>query len=346
MRVATALALALALCATGCLKARYIGQAALGQADLLVRARPIDEVIRDPATPLRTAMVLAEIGSIKKFGRSYGLELTSKYKTYTKLNRRAAVWFVGASPPTQFAPLKWCFPIAGCFQGLGWFDEEDALDFEKELKAKGLDTIERGASAYSTGKFFPDPLLSTMIGGGDDTLPYFANTVLHESVHATVLVPDEPPFNESIAQYIADVLTDEYIRERFGPGSPEDVAWTFGQALGRARTVRVSQTYKELKALYARKLPEKETLAKKAAIIDELVADLKLHSRPNNATLGEANVYNGGMAPLHDAHVACGDIAHFIAVAKTIKRGDFTKDLQDDLTPVAALIASRCREHG
>jgi predicted aminopeptidase len=339
-----ALALVVIAAVGGCFKARYVGQAALGQADLLVRARPIDEVIRDPSTPVRTAMVLAEIGSIKTYGRSYGLELTSKYTKYTKLDRRAAVWFVGASSPVRFEPLKWCFPIAGCFQGLGWFDEEDALDFEADLKKQGLDTVERGASAYSTGKFFPDPLLSTMIGGGDDTLPYFANTVLHESVHATVLVPDEPPFNESIAQYIADVLTDDYIRERFGPGSPEDVAWTFGQALGRARTVRVSQTYKELKALYAQKLPDKDTLAKKAAIIDALVADLKLHSRPNNATLGESNVYNGGLEPLHDAHVACGDIKRFIAAAKTIKRDDFTKDLQDDLAPVAALIARRCRE--
>jgi predicted aminopeptidase len=332
-----------AVLASGCLTTRYVAQAALGEADLLVRARPIDEVIRDPKTPLRTAMVLAEIESIRTFGRSYGLNMTSKYTTYTQLPRRAAVWFVGASPPTEFAPLKWCFPIAGCFPGLGWFDEDDAVDFEAELKKKGLDTIERPASAYSTGGYFSDPLLSTMIGGGDDTLPYFANTVLHESVHATVLVPDEPPFNESLAQYIADVLTDEYIRQRFGPGSPEDLAWTFGQALGRVRTVRTTQAYKDLKALYAKHLSAKETLAKKAEIIDALVADLKLHSRPNNASLGEGNVYNGGLAPLHDAHAACGDIATFIKAAKQIQRKDFDKDLQDDLIKVAAKITEHCR---
>ncbi len=255
-----------------------------------------------------------------------------------------AVWFVGASSPTEFAPLKWCFPIAGCFQGLGWFDEEDALAHKAELEAQGLDAIARPAGAYSTGGWFPDPVLSSMLGGGDDTLPYFANTILHESVHATVLVPDEPPFNESLAQYTADVLTDEYIRTRFGPGSPEDVAWTFGQALGRARTVRMTQAYKELKVLYAKHLPREQTLAKKAEIIDALMADLKLHTRPNNATLGEANVYNGGLAPLHDAHAACGDIAAFIAAARTIRREDFDKDLQDDLTRVAAKITSICEQ--
>src|SRR5207248_901175 len=106
------------------------------------------------------------------------------------------------------------------------------------LKAKGYDTNERPAAAYSTGGFFPDPVLSTMIGGGDDTLPYFANTILHESVHATILINDQAFFNESLASYIADVLTDEYIATRFGPGSPEELAWTFGQVLGRERTVR------------------------------------------------------------------------------------------------------------
>ena len=127
----------------------HLPQAIGGQADLLIRARPIDDVIRDPETSVRTAMVLAEIGSIRTYGRSYGLNMTSKYTTYTKLDRRAAVWFVGASSPTAFAPLKFCFPIAGCFQGLGWFDEDAAIDFEATLKKRGLDTVERPASAYS-----------------------------------------------------------------------------------------------------------------------------------------------------------------------------------------------------
>src|SRR4029079_16710796 len=155
------------------------------------------------------------------------------------LGRRAPVWFTSAADPVAFKPRKWCFPIVGCFAGLGWFDEQEAIEFKQELEAQGYDAIVRPASAYSTGGWFPDPVLSTMLGGGNDALPELADVILHESVHATVLVPDEPFFHESFASYIADALTDHWISVRFGPGSPEDLAWTVGQATRLPRTARL-----------------------------------------------------------------------------------------------------------
>ena len=44
-----------------------------------------------------------------------------------RLGRPAAVWFVGAADPVAFKPRRWCFPIVGCFAGLGWFDEDDGV---------------------------------------------------------------------------------------------------------------------------------------------------------------------------------------------------------------------------
>ena len=335
-------ALAVALVAGCGVYPRYLAQAGYGQVDLLSRARPIDEVVRDPDTPLRTAMILSELAAIKDYGRSEGLTIARNYTRYTQLNRPAAVWFVGASDPLAFKPIQRCFPIAGCFPGLGWFDEDDAVKNKLELDAMGYDAWVRPASAYSTGGWFPDPVLSTMLGGGDDALPEFANVILHESVHATVLVPDEQFFNESLASYVADALTDAWIARRFGPGSPEDLAWTFGQAISLARTARMLQVYKDLKALYDGPLPRAQKLAKKAAIIDEVVADLKIRKRPNNASLNEVKLYNGGAAALLEAHRACGDLRHLIQAARTLRRKDFTKTLQDDLRPIGKLIAERC----
>ena len=323
---------------------RYLAQAAYGQLDLLARARPIDDVVRDPETPLRTALLLSELGPIKQYGRSYGLTIARNYTKYTQLPRTAAVWFVGASDPLAFKPISRCFPIAGCFPGLGWFDEDDAIKNKLELDAMGYDAWVRPASAYSTGGWFPDPVLSTMVGGGDDALPEFANVILHESVHATVLVPDEQFFNESLASYVADALTDAWIVERFGRGSPEELAWTLGQAVYLARTARMLEVYKQLKALYDGPLPRAEKLAKKAAIIDEVVADLNIRKRPNNASLNEVKLYNGGAAALLEAHRACGDLRSLILSAKTLRRSDFTKTLQDDLRPIGATIAERCRK--
>ncbi|NVB78032.1 MAG: hypothetical protein HOV81_06520 [Kofleriaceae bacterium] len=343
MKAALALLASVAsLASSGCLYTEYVAQAAHGQFELLGKSRPIDEVVNDPDTPTRTAMLLAEIPEIKDYGRSYGLKIRKNYERYSSLGRPAAVWFTGAADPVSFTPRKWCFPIVGCFAGLGWFDEDDAVRFKLALEAQGYDALVRPASAYSTGGWFPDPVLSTMLGGGDDALPELANVILHESVHATVLINDEPFFNESLASYVADALTDYWITQRFGPGSPEDVAWTLGQALHLPRVARLLAAYKSLKTVYDSHQTREQKLAQKAKIIDELVTDLSLRKRPNNASLTEVRVYNGGATPLLLAHRACGDLRSLVEAAKTLKRSDFDKPLQDDLTAIGKLLGERC----
>ena len=333
----------LAGCARERLMTRYLAQAAYGQADLLSKARPIDEVIADPNTNIRVKALLGAIPEIKQYGRTYGLTIRKNYRHYANIGRPAAVWFVGAADPVAFKPRKWCFPIVGCFSGLGWFDEQDAIAHKQELEDEGYDVILRPASAYSTGGWFPDPVLSTMLGGGDDALPELFNVIIHESVHATVLVTDEPFFNESFASYVADTLTDHWIDEKFGQGSPEELAWTLGQALHLARTARLLDAYEQLKKLYDSNVSRQQKLDQKAKIIDDLVADLRIKRRPNNASLTETRVYNGGVAPLIEAHRICGDLAKLVRAGKTLHRGDFAKPLQDDLAPIGKLLGERCK---
>ena len=57
----------------------------------------------------------------------------------------------------------------------------------------------------------------------------------------------------------------------------------------------------------------------------------------------ETRVYNGGLAPLIDAHRACGDLRRLVLAAKTLARSDFTQKLQEDLVPIGRLIAERCK---
>jgi len=328
---------------SGCLMSQYLAQAGHGQLELLGKAKPIDEIVRDPDTPLRTALMLSEIPAIKAYGRGYGLSIRRNYNKYVILGRPAAVWFVGAADPVAFKPRRWCFPIVGCFAGLGWFDEDDAVQHKLALEKAGYDAIVRPAGAYSTGGWFPDPVMSSMLGGGDDAFPSLANVILHESVHATVLVPDQPFFNESFASYIADALTDHWIVDRFGRGSPEELAWTLGQALHLARTSRMLDAYNQLKKLYDSHQSRDAKLAQKAKIIDELVEDLRIRRRPNNASLTETRVYNGGVSSLVDAHRACGDLRNLVLAGRTLTRKDFARTLQDDLTPIGKLLAERCR---
>lgn len=340
MRAAALIALALA--GSGCLMPRYLAQAARGQLDLMQRARPIEDVLDDPEVPVETRLRLAEVGGIKAFGAAAGLNTRRNYRTYVEVPGGAAVWFVGASKPLAFEAPRWCFPIAGCFTGLGWFDHDDAIAHREQLRRDGWDAMARPAGAYSTGGWFPDPVVSSMLDA--EVAPYaeLANVVLHESVHATVFIPDEPFFNEGLAEAVGDALTDAWLVERFGPSSAEQAAWTAVQARRRARTERQFVAYQALDALYKSDRPDAAKLARKQEILDALADELRLWRTPNNASLIELRVYQASYQLFGAVVAACGGPAAMIAAAKGVSRGDFAKALDEDLAPILAKVRARC----
>lgn len=344
-RRAAALALlaAVAVVESACTMPRYLSQAAVGQLELLTRARPITEVIADPEVPERTRVLLAAIPGMKAFGARFGLSTARNYTTFTELESDAAVWFVGAAPPLSFEPRKWCFPIAGCFTGVGWFEEEDAVRHRAELERDGWDAMARPAQAYSTGGWFPDPVVSSMLSDEPDAWAELANVILHESVHATILVPDQPFFNEGAASYIADAMTDEWLVEVFGSGSPEHLLYKEDQAERAARVGRMLVAYQELDALYKSTATDAAKLGRKRAIIDQVMGDLALRYRPNNASLVEVRVYQASRGGFARVHQACGGLGAMVAAGRKLTRKDFQADLQEDLGPVMARMESLCR---
>jgi len=333
----------------GCLMPRYIGQAAVGELDLLGRARPIDAVIADPDVPLAVRELLGEIPRIKSFARRKGLTVTRNYNTYTDLGRDYAVYFVGAAERLSFTPRRWCFPIAGCFAGLGWFSEEDAIEFRDQMEREGYDAFARPAAAFSTGGWFPDPLLNSMLPDGDPRtsdeetgFADLANVFLHESTHATVFIPDEIYFNEGLAEYVGDALADELLVETYGPVSLEVAIYRETQSWRDHYVRRELDAYAALKKIYDSSMTVDAKLRAKRRIIDELMVDLGLRRRPNNASLVETRVYLASYDGFAAVRKACGSTERLLAAAKTVRRSDFKSALQEDLTPVLRKMQRRC----
>lgn len=277
------------LFAIGCAAPGYLPQAVQGQIDLLCRARPIERAIHDPETPERVRELLREVPSIKEFALGYGLTPTKSYETYVALDRNRVVWVTSAAEPLAFRGRRWRFPIVGSVPYLGWFDRDDALRFGEELAKEGLDVDVRGATAYSTLGWFSDPVLSTMLPNGPSTLGALVDVVLHESVHATVYVPGQSTFNESLAEYVSDGLTEVYLSSH--GRVPELVAYRSSRVEGARRRERMHETYKKLEALYASNLPRAEKLVKKAMILSALRKELGWVRPMNNATLMESRTY-------------------------------------------------------
>lgn len=288
-----------AFCLEGCFTAHYLAQATRGQLEILEHRRPLDDVIRDPTTPAETRVLLEEVDGIKRFAAANGLAATKNYSRYTDLKREAAVWVVSASERLAFRSVTWWFPITGSVPYLGWFRFEDAARFAFELQQQGLDVNVRTASAYSTLGFFEDPILSTMLGknGKDkDALLDLANTILHESLHATFYVPARTDLSESVASFVGDELTRDYLDVRFGKGSQERQRYEANEARGKRWIARMLAAKAELTALYAADDPDK--LRKKGLILTRLRADLKLKHAVNNATLAELHSYSSGQEEL------------------------------------------------
>lgn len=179
----------------------------------------------DAATTSKTAVVTAAEKKklqlaidAKKFGEDeLGLKKNSNYDSYVKLDRPYVSYVVSAAKKDRLEPHLWSFPIVGSIPYKGFFNPDDAKAEAKTLREKGFDTYVRGVSAYSTLGWFDDPILSSMLRYSDYDL---VNTIIHESVHATLYIKSQADFNERLATYIGNIGADLFFARREGDQSP------------------------------------------------------------------------------------------------------------------------------
>lgn len=328
---------------TGCFSIKYLSQAGVGQLQLITSARPLDAAIADPKTPPRVGRLLAWVPEVKGFGVSRGLKPTENYSRYAKLDREAAVWVVQACLPLKFESRRWEFPIVGSVPYLGFFDERAARKYGAELaRIEPLDVEVRGAAAYSTLGWFRDPVLSTMIPEGDDALGELVDVVLHESVHATFYVKGQSAFDESLASFVGDRLTEEWLLLRLGLQSREAHAWLGSQKGYRERVGRLHHAYEELDVIYKSPISDGEKLARKKALLGALKLELHLRRDLNNATLAGFRTYDTGRPAFEKLLAASGgDWTRFWDTIRTLREDDFPAQQMEEFSPVVEKLIAK-----
>jgi predicted aminopeptidase len=312
---------------------------------MIHHARPIPEVLKDEKVPPRVRRLLGEIESVNAWGRTRGLRATKNYQHYVKIDRPAATWVVSACDPVEFRSKDWRFPIVGSVPYLGWFDLESAKEYATELRKEGWDVDVRGARAYSTLGWFRDPVVSSMIPDGEEAFGELVNVVLHESVHATLYVSGQTYFNESLASFIADRMTYQYMDEKIGAQAPERVAYAKAEADGNRRVKLLHEGYEALDGVYKSQRTREEKLAEKAKVLEKLRADLGMQRELNNASMIQYRAYNIGTAEFTALFKACGeDWGRFFSAVATLENGKaFEREHMEDLRPVLnPLTAAGC----
>lgn len=332
-----------ALALGGCFETGYLLQAGEGQLDLICNARPIEHVIEDPDTAPDVRAELEEVPRIKAFGKRYGLVPTKSYESYVQLDRPVAVWVVSAAPKLSFESKTWTFPIVGSVPYLGWFDKGRAREHAESLKAEGWDVDLRGAAAYSTLGFFHDPVLSSMLGDASDGYGDFADTILHESLHATLYIAGQTSFNEGLATFVGEHLAKAYLADRYGEDSRELRNFLAGEREGAARSARLRKAFLDLDALYKSKLSDEEKLREKGYILQALRAELHMKKNVTNATLAGFRAYHGAAKGFEALYVRCGeDIRRMVEAARSIQDTDFKEPQSKEFDDVLMKAAETC----
>jgi predicted aminopeptidase len=190
----------------------YYMQALGGQVGLLRKRVPIERLIQDPSLDSTTRERLELVTEVRAFAVSrLNLPDSKSYTSYVDLGRDYVVWNVVAAAEFSVEPLTWCFPVAGCVSYRGYFKQENADKFAKRLSDRGYDTFTGGSPAYSTLGHFDDPVLNTMLTGGDVNI---AATLFHELAHQRLYIKGDTELSESFATAVEQYSVEAWLESR------------------------------------------------------------------------------------------------------------------------------------
>ncbi len=200
-------------CSTG-----YLLRNAWAQVDLLWSREPLEKVLESPRLSEVDKAKLRLARDAKQFAElRLGLNRNMNYESFVQLDRDSVSYVINAAPVDRLEHHTWWYPVVGSLPYRGYFNREVAEREAKALAASGeLDVHWRGVAAYSTLGWFNDPILSSMLRYEDYTL---VNTIIHESVHATVFIKSNADFNERLATFLGNWAADLFFAERDGPDS-------------------------------------------------------------------------------------------------------------------------------
>lgn len=197
----------LSLLQTGCMTS-YLLHTGYNQAKLLRSRRPISDVLQDGKISPQTRKQLELVLKVRAFAHDkLKLKVGRNYLDYVQLERPYVTWIVSAAKAWDLEQYEWSFPIVGSVPYLGFFREPLAREKAKEFNPDEFDVTVRGVSAFSTLGWFSDPVYSSMLSDDDLGL---VNTIIHESVHATLYIPGDADFNEQVATFLGDWGTELY----------------------------------------------------------------------------------------------------------------------------------------
>lgn len=326
--------LALALLGLASCSPWYVMRAAYEESKILLRRDKIENVIADPATSEAERAKLELVLEAREFAILLGLNPGDSFTRFSRVDRDILAWVVVASKDDRFELKQWWFPIVGSVPYKGFFELEEAQAQAQELAAKGYETWVRGTEAFSTLGWFNDPVLSTTLKNDDVRI---VNTVIHESLHTTLWIPNHVDFNESLANFVGlQGCIDFYKAALRSCGDDAACAKLAGESLTLAEKTKstelelagvIAQVYRDLDTLYQSAYPREHKLKERETIFESIMApvrarypELKIMKKINNAEIIQLKLYLTSLDKFDRLYSArAGDEAEFLKDIQTLR---------------------------
>lgn len=242
----------------------------------------LDEALKNPKLTPEQKRKIQLAQEAREFAeQSLSLKATKNYTSFVLLDRPYVTYVVSAAPKWKLEAYKWHYPIVGAMPYKGFFNELDAKKEEENLKQENLDTYMRGVSAYSTLGWFKDPLLSSMLQYKDYDL---VNTIIHETVHATLYIKHEADFNERMAVFMGNKGTEMFYLKKEGSESPTLLTVRNENADDKIFSAWLSTKLKKLEKWYQNVPAHEQTDNKRQQQFVQLQEDFKKEMLPQLKT--------------------------------------------------------------
>jgi predicted aminopeptidase len=318
----------------GC-QAGYLVENAYYQADLLLsRQANVDALNSDKLDEKQKKKIrLAE--QAREFAeRKLGLTQSENYTQFVELDGKYVVHSLTVAPKYELQPYKWWFPFFGSFPYLGYFNEESARRAQKKFDEHDYDTYLRGVSAFSTLGWFKDPILSSLLRYSDYDL---VNTIIHETVHATIYIKSAVEFNERLAVFVANIGTEKFYLEKEGADSKTLKMAADENTDDKLFSQFISKELGDLEKWYAKHKDNKDESARQARLkeiqanfTERLAPQLKTKTykwfpkaKLNNARLLNYRTYMKDLSDFDKLYELLGrDFAKLIAFCKSLESED------------------------
>lgn len=286
----------------------------------------VSDVLQDKNQPSEILEKLQLVQNIIKFAKAQGLNTEGAYQYYIHSDGGSVSHLVQAADRTQLKFKTWWFPFVGSVPYLGFFDAKERDQLYQEL-AKDYDVSKSSVGAFSSLGWFEDPIYTSML---KRRFTDIAHLFFHELVHRTYWSVGTTRFNENLAEFCAEILTESYLKTL---GQRDAITEYFARRRDKVKYVDWLRNLRnDLRDLYARNdINHQETLDLKWAMIESYQDavpkfestryDFIKRKKWNNASILGASLYTPDTSRFYRAFQCLGrpKISIFLDRLRTLR---------------------------